>query len=343
MTAALRARRAVIVGAALVGAVALASCGSGSKAASPSASTAPTVAPAARPPAGPFAVGTVTRTLVDNSRPTAAQGGAPAKPNRTIVTTILYPAVGQASSTPAPQPNVPPDTAAGPFPLIVFAHGSSASPALFRALLGSWAAAGYVVAAPEFPLTGAHAPSNSQISDYVSQPGDVSFVLDQMLRAPPPSLAGLVDPGRIGLAGHSIGGTTVMGLSFNSCCHDSRVKAVVVMEGVALPLPGGTYFRSVASPPALFFQGSADQTVVPATGVSLYNQARPPKALVSIVGGTHSAPFQGDQLTPQVNLVQQVSVDFWDRYLRGHPEGTTNLRQTVAASNGAAALTESGL
>jgi fermentation-respiration switch protein FrsA (DUF1100 family) len=281
--------------------------------------------------------------LVDASRPTAAQGGAPAKPTRTLVTTILYPAVGQASPTPAPQPNAPPDTAAGRFPLIVFAHGSSASPADFRALLGSWAAAGYVVAAPEFPLTGTHAPSNSQISDYVNQPGDVSFVLDQMLRAPPPSLAGLVDPGRIGLAGHSIGGATVLGLTFNSCCHDSRVKAVVAMEGVPLPFSGGAYFGSVVSPPALFFQGSADTYVVPSTGVSLYNRARPPKALVTIVGGTHSGPFQGDQLTPQVNLVQEVSVDFWDRYLRGQPEGTTSLRQAVAASNGLTTLTESGL
>jgi fermentation-respiration switch protein FrsA (DUF1100 family) len=323
--------------------VALASCGSGSKGTSSSTAAAPTVAPAPSAAPGPFAVGTLTRTLVDSSRPTAAQGGALAKPTRTLVTTILYPAVGQASPTPAPQPNSPPDTAAGPFPLIVFAHGSSASPADFRALLGSWAAAGYVVAAPEFPLTGTHAPSNSQISDYVNQPGDVSFVLDQMLRAPPPSLAGLVDPGRIGLAGHSIGGATVLGLTFNSCCHDSRVKAVVVMEGVPLPFSGGAYFGSVASPPALFFQGSADQTVVPSTGVSLYDKARPPKALVTIVGGTHSAPFQGDQLTPQVNLVAQASTGFWDRYLQGRPAGTAMLRQTVAASNAMATLQESGL
>ncbi|TMM14438.1 MAG: hypothetical protein E6G01_12660 [Actinobacteria bacterium] len=324
-------------------AVTFASCGSGPSGSSAPAATASTVAPTGRPALGPFAVGTMMRTLVDTSRPTAAQGGAPARPSRTLVTTILYPAVGPASPSPAARANAPPEAAAGPFPLIVFAHGSSAAPADFAALLGSWAAAGYVVAAPEFPLTGTHAPANSQFTDYVNQPRDVSFVIDQMLGAPPPSLAGLVDARRVGVAGHSIGGATTMALAFNSCCLDPRVKAVVVMAGVALPFSGGTYFGRVASPPALFLQGSADQRVVPATGISLYNQARPPKALVSIVGGTHSGPYQGDQLTPQVDLVARVSVGFLDRYLGGMRDGITRLRQAVASSNGLATLRESGL
>ena len=129
-------------------AVTFASCGSGSSGSSAPAATASTVAPTGRPALGPFAVGTMMRTLVDTSRPTAAQGGAPARPSRTLVTTILYPAVGPASPSPAARSNAPPEAAAGPFPLIVFAHGSSAAPADFAALLGSWAAAGYVVAAP---------------------------------------------------------------------------------------------------------------------------------------------------------------------------------------------------
>jgi fermentation-respiration switch protein FrsA (DUF1100 family) len=134
-----------------------------------------------------------------------------------------------------------------------------------------------------------------------------------------------------------------MALAFNTCCLDPRVKAAVVMEGVPLPFAGGTYFGRVASPPVLFTQGSADQTVVPATSVSLYNQARPPKALVTIVGGTHSGPYQGDQLTPQLDLVARVSVDFLDRYLEGRPDGAAMLRQAVASSNGLATLSESGL
>ena len=330
-----------MIATAILATAALGSCGSGSNGASTTASTASIVAPARRPPAGPFAVGTLVRTLVDTTRPTAAQGGAPAKPSRTLVTTILYPALGPAG--PVARPSAPPDTAAGPFPLVAFAHGSSAAPTDFTALLGSWAAAGYVVVAPEFPLTGSHAPANSQISDYVNQPTDVSFVIDQMLRFPPPSLVGSVDAGRIGVAGHSLGGATALAVAFNSCCLDPRVKAAVVMEGVPLPFSGGTYFGRAASPPVLFLQGSADQTVVPATSVSLFNMARPPKALATIVGGTHSGPYQGDQLTPQVDLVARVSVAFLDRYLEGRPAGATQLRQAVASSAGLATLRESGL
>jgi predicted dienelactone hydrolase len=334
-------RRAAIAGATLVVACVVASCGSGSNGTSTSASTASTVAPTGRPPPRPFAVGTLVRTLVDASRPTAAQGGAPGQPSRALVTTMLYPALGQPG--PVARPNAPPDTAAGPFPLVVFAPGSGGAPADFGALLGSWAQAGYVVAAPEFPLTGAHAPGGSVVADYVNQPGDVRFVIDQLLRAPPVELAGLVDGGRVGLAGYSLGGVTAMGVAFNSCCLDPRVKAVVVMAGSPLPFAGGTYFGPVASPPALFIQGSADQTVVPDTSVLSYNRARPPKSLVTIVGGTHSSPYQGDQLTPQVELVAQVAVDFLDRYLEGRPAGAAQLRQAVASSGGLATLRESGL
>jgi predicted dienelactone hydrolase len=334
-------RRAAIAGASLVVAVAVASCGSGSNSASTSASTASTVAPTGRPQPGPFAVGALVRTLVDASRPTAAQGGAPSQPSRTLVTTMLYPALGQPGTV--ARPNAPPDTAAGPFPLVVFAPGSGGAPADFGTLLGSWVQAGYVVAAPEFPLTGAHAPGGSVVADYVNQPGDVRFVIDQLLRAPPVELAGLVDGGRVGLAGYSLGGVTAMGVAFNSCCLDPRVKAVLVMAGSPLPFSGGTYFGRVASPPALFIQGSADQTVDPGTSVLSYNRARPPKALVTIAGGTHSSPYQGDQLAPQVELVAHVAVDFLDRYLEGRPAGAAQLRQAVASSDGLATLRESGL
>ena len=134
-----------------------------------------------------------------------------------------------------------------------------------------------------------------------------------------------------------------MAVGFNTCCLDPRVRAVIVMAGSPLPFSGGTYFGRVASPPALFIQGSADQTVVPQTSVQSYNRARPPKALVTVVGGTHSSPYQGDQLTPQVDLVSRVSVDFMDRYVEGRPDGTARMRQAVASSNGLATLRESGL
>ena len=322
--------RAAVLPASLVVAVVLASCGSS------------TTAPAKRPAAtGPFAVGSVTHTFVDTSRPTMAHGGATAQASRALVTDIFYPATGQPG--PVPHPGAAAERAVGPFPLVVYAHGTGGSKAETTALLASWAAAGYVVAIPEFPLTNSHTPGGSDISDYTNQPGDVSFIIDQMLRAPPSGLAGMVDAALVGVSGLSLGGVTAMGVAFNSCCLDRRVKAAVIMAGLTLPYPGGTYFAQAASPPVLFIQGSADPTVAPDTSVSLYNQAKPPKALVTIVGGTHSSPYEGYQLTPQVGLVSRISVGFLDRYLKGLPDGTARLREAVQSSNGLATLQESGL
>ena len=122
------------------------------------------------------------------------------------------------------------DKAAGRFPLLVYAHGSGGSKAETAALFASWAEAGYVVAAPEFPLMNSHTPGGSDISDYTNQPRRcVSFVIDQMLRAPPSGLTRMVDAARIGVSGFSLGGVTAVGVAFNSCCLDHRMKAAVIM------------------------------------------------------------------------------------------------------------------
>ena len=68
----------------------------------------------------------------------------------------------------------------GQFPLIVFAHGFAGHPEKFTKLFAAWADAGFVVAAPAFPLTNSHVPE-VKISDVGQQPADMSFVLDNVL------------------------------------------------------------------------------------------------------------------------------------------------------------------
>ncbi|HET7352621.1 MAG TPA: hypothetical protein VFJ11_01055, partial [Gaiellaceae bacterium] len=45
-----------------------------------------------------------------------------------------------------------------PWPLVVFGHGFATTPFRYERLLRAWAAAGYLVAAPVFPLGNANAP-----------------------------------------------------------------------------------------------------------------------------------------------------------------------------------------
>jgi hypothetical protein len=81
-----------------------------------------TVASGAVPAVTPkYAVGMATDTFVDSHRTTPAWNGSPELPTRTLVTTILYPATGPTGGTATP--GAAPDKSAGPFPLIVFAHG----------------------------------------------------------------------------------------------------------------------------------------------------------------------------------------------------------------------------
>jgi hypothetical protein len=73
-------------------------------------------------PSPVYAVGSRIETFVDESRPTRAHASLAAEPARTLRTLILYPATGAAGG--AVVEGATAATGDGPFPLIVFAHGS---------------------------------------------------------------------------------------------------------------------------------------------------------------------------------------------------------------------------
>src|SRR5262245_13006042 len=95
------------------------------------------------PPTG-NGVGVVTRSYVDTSRPTPANGTAPAKPQRDLTTEIWYPA---AAGTAGPETTGAQLASGGPFPLVVFVHGSLSGRRQSTFLTQGLAAAGYVVMA----------------------------------------------------------------------------------------------------------------------------------------------------------------------------------------------------
>jgi len=220
-------------------------------------------------------VATTTMTFVDTSRTTSPWDGMPGKPSRTLVTDVWYPARGSGSVTASGE---------GPYPLIVFAHGLGGAPQEYQKLLTAWAAAGFVVAAPVFPLSSSETPGGPDGGDIGNQPDDMSFVIDQVLKdsaAATGPLAGLVDSNEVGAAGHSNGAITTLGLVANSCCRDTRVKAAVVMAGTTEGLGRGRYELAQA-PPLLVVQDRHDGLVPYADAVTVFNQARGPKALLTL-------------------------------------------------------------
>jgi fermentation-respiration switch protein FrsA (DUF1100 family) len=277
---------------------------------------APTTAPAAAATsvrqaatAVTHPVGVTQRTFVDHSRPTDANGDCAELPSRTLRTTIYYPAIGDAPST-APAPDAAPDRANGPYPLIAFSHGFDSDPKRYESLLEHWAAAGYVVAAPQFPLSSDQSACGAIAGDVVNQPTDISFVITSISKATHRDalLRNLVDTKKIGAAGHSNGGITTYGLSANTRLHDPRLDVAVVLAGTPQKYPTGRYDFTKA-PPLLIVHGTADDLVPYSAAVRAFNHARGPKGILTVEGGDHGSAA-GPETYP-------ATTDMFDAYLRG--------------------------
>ena len=221
-------------------------------------------------------------------------------------------------SSDAAQPGALPDASGGPYPFITFAHGFGGDPEVYAGLLRHWAANGFVVAAPRFPLSSGASPCGSVAGDSVNQPEDISFVISSVLKEAAGGtgpLAGLVDRHKVGAAGHSNGGITMYGLVANTALRDPRVKAVAVLVGTPQRYPKGRYDFAKA-PPMLLVHGDADELVPYELGVGAFNRARGPKGLLTIAGGAHgsAAALSSPAAAPQVLT---ATADFFDAYLRG--------------------------
>jgi hypothetical protein len=202
---------------------------------------------------------------------------------------------------------------------VVFAHGFNITPAPYAPLLRAWARAGYVVAAPIFPLTNANAPGGPNESDLINQPADMSFVISRMLAAAASRrgiLAGLITPRRIAVAGQSDGGSTALAVAYNQHYFDRRIRAAMILSGAMIPGLGG-YDFPVPSPPLLATQGTADTVNAPVSTYHFFGLARRPKFLLSLLGAPHLGPYTNEQ--PQLGIVERVTIAFLDHFLKRRP------------------------
>jgi predicted dienelactone hydrolase len=221
--------------------------------------------------------------------------------------------------------------ARGLFPLMVFAPGYRQCQGSYSSLLNTWASAGYVVAAVEFPRTNCDVTDPDE-DDLSNQPADVQSVISQLLAIsaePTGALSGMVNPSQVAVAGHSDGGDTVAALAANTCCTDRQVTAAIILAGAEWPPLGGTYFPK-PSPPVLFVQGSADTWNPPAASQQLYQaDTTGPRYYLDLPGADHFAPYEGSG--PPEPVVAQVTVDFLDRYVAGQPQAGPAMLQAGQA------------
>lgn len=289
------------VGLLAAGLLVAAACGGGSDDAGSAsdAGATPEAGPAAAD-AAPLDVEVTVETFVDPSRPTAAGAETPARPDRTVVTRITHPTTG------------------GPYPLLVLSHGATGHPDEYLETVRTWAADGFVVAAPIFPLTNRDVPGAlSNVTDVANQPGDVSFVIDRLLAAvddPESPLHGLVDPEAVGVVGHSLGGATTWAVAFNSATRDDRIDSAVIFAGLTMPMPDGEY-EFDSGLPLLVLHGDRDDVPLD-LDLDPYEQAASPKWFVTLHGAEHRIAFT-DEASPHDELVTRTVLDFWHGTLDG--------------------------
>ena len=267
------------------------------------AQSAPTAVPPAPGDVGPgaptYAVGRRTIQITT-------------EPGRTLTADVWYPAeaaavAGVAKSTytfpglaytSTVAYDAPPVSASGPFPLVVYSHGSGGLRYVSAYLTEALAARGFVVVAVDHTGNTAldtFAKTTLPGKEIVRlRPVDIRAEIATMTAAstdPASPFAGAIDPTRVGLVGHSAGGAGVLGVAAGrgGLAHDPGIKAVV---GV------GTYVDPVSNAelakidvPAMLISGTLDTTTPTKTQTARAVQQISGRPLywVDLKGGGHQS------------------------------------------------------
>lgn len=227
-----------------------------------------------------------------------------------------------------------------PLPLLILAHGFGGLPEKFDAFARTVADAGFVVAAPAFPLTNQNAPGGHEqgLSDFRNQPGDVSFVLDRLLEAsvdPADDLYESIDAENIALLGHSLGGLTALGTTGKNCCRDHRITALITVA----PLISLFLNQFGADPlaidsPVLLIHGQDDPTVPFQSSIDLSGNLTSPKFLIGLTGAGHSdlLESQDEPAPPPRRAAEDATTAFLNAVFHDDMPGFDRLLDELATS-----------
>lgn len=239
--------------------------------------------------------------------------------DRPLPTTIWYPVLGEPGRTPPADA----DMAPGRFPLVLFSHGLNALPEEYKPIVGHWASAGFVVAAPAYPFTHRGTRRLDRL-DTRNQPADAAHVINQLARldtTPGDAFAGRLDTGRTCAAGHSTGGDTTSGMFTNG--RDRRLRCGIVIAGAGLDAVGGDGRYRGPAVPLLFVHGDSDPVAPYPRARAAYDRVPWTKAFLTLRGRGH-----GEYLSPNgagFTQTLDTTTDFLRWALYGDPAALRRL------------------
>jgi predicted dienelactone hydrolase len=263
---------------------------------------------------GPFAAGARVIPFTKSSVVNPSQ-------SRVLNTVIWYPALatdGPLDPTYDAVLNAPLDASAGPYPLLMFSHGSCGIPTQSNFLLPQLASHGFIVAAPPHPgntlldLPSCGAPQ-TLLASAQERPQDILFVLDALLAATLDQASpffGAIDASRLGMSGHSFGGYT----TYLATALDARFK-------VGIPMAAFVLSTQKLSIPSLTMLGQIDSVVDNDAIRAAYAASDAPKYLVEIKNAGHYAfsdnCFPSSDCAPPATLTQDEAHDAVRRWILG--------------------------
>jgi predicted dienelactone hydrolase len=171
-------------------------------------------------------------------------------------------------------------------PALVYSHGNCGSADAFTTLASALARAGFVVASISHTGDTSSDPgcgeTRNQAISFFERPNDVVATLDWLVELPAAGSGGrLVDPTRMGLAGHSFGGQTTL----RTARLEPRLRAAL-----ALAPPSQATLGSLPLPIPTMVQGASLDTTTPfIQQQQLFDRLTTPRLLVEILGEGHSA------------------------------------------------------
>ncbi|MBY0404310.1 MAG: hypothetical protein K2X66_10465 [Cyanobacteria bacterium] len=237
-------------------------------------------------------------------------------------------------------------------PLVIFSHGYHGCGTQSKFLTEELANHGYWVFAPNHqdascgrhqgsfknrlgPEVSFKKPQSWSDTTYDNRRDDIQNLLADLQKQEP--FKSHIDFTRLGLAGHSLGGYTVLGLAGgwpSWKINDNRVKlkAVLALSPYSQPYEIGPHLSEITSP-IMFQGGTKDFGITPTLHKSggTYEQVHAPKYYVEFEGAPHMA--WSDRTDAFHQSILAYSLAFLDRYLLNAPGAQEKTKTTLTTKN----------